>query len=216
MSSGYGAWQMKIKFLVGTKVDVLDDELVFFSGIWLYVTGTSGSRHFDWITGTNGSQHFDSESQGQTAPDISTLSHRDKRLPTFRLWVTGTSGSRNFDSWVTRTNGSRHFDSESQGQTAPEISTLSHKDKWLPKVRLWVTRTNGSRRLDCLTGTSGSQLFERSFFLLHLEQFPSGLSKTRSVDCRVWPTQVLIFKTFYCLFLWHNVLKKSCKIKCKN
>jgi len=49
----------------------------------------------------------------------------------------------------------------------------------------------------CVTGISGSRHFERSYFL-HLQEFLSGLSKTRPVDCRMWPTQILILKTFYC------------------
>jgi hypothetical protein len=29
LERGYGTWQMKIKFLVGTKVDVKDEEIFF-------------------------------------------------------------------------------------------------------------------------------------------------------------------------------------------
>jgi hypothetical protein len=51
----------------------------------------------------------------------------------------------------------------------------------------------------CVTGISGSRRFERSYFL-HLQEFRSGPSKTRPVGCRMWPTQMLIFKTFYSLY----------------
>ena len=47
LERGYGEGQIKMKFAVGTEVDVKDEELFFFLDIWLGVTGTSGFRHFE-------------------------------------------------------------------------------------------------------------------------------------------------------------------------
>ena len=68
----------------------------------------------------------------------------------------------------------------------------------------------------CVTGISGSRCFEISYFL-HLQELRSGLSKTRPVDWRMWPTQILIFKTFYSLYSYgimhsRNPAKLSARI----
>lgn len=72
----------------------------------------------------------------------------------------------------------------------------------------------------CVTGISGSRHFERSYFL-HLQEFRSGLSKTMPVDCRMWPTQIPIFKTFYSLYSYgimhsRNPAKLNARINLHN